>query len=197
MDEARLARARSRWATRLFSYADCADPHVDFEGAALLAHPSLATRAADPRAGGAGPVRLLGVATAQRPDGPDHAAALAAYDHLAQAYREALAQADRDFAGAYHGGEALLEAYTCFPPVPLGFLRATGLAPDDAALDRLLSRHPVTVTGGMNLAGAPWNNPVLNALIVMHQRLTGGEADLGLLHGNGGLGGWQGVALLG
>jgi hypothetical protein len=60
----------------------------------------------------------------------------------------------------------------------------------------LLSEREVTVTGGMNLARAPWNNPALNALIVMCERLNAGSATMGAVHGNGGLGYKQGFAIL-
>ena len=60
----------------------------------------------------------------------------------------------------------------------------------------VIEGHPITVTGGMNLAGAPWNNPALHALIVMHERLLEGPEECGLVHGNGGVGGYQGVAIL-
>ncbi len=49
----------------------------------------------------------------------------------------------------------------------------------------------------MNLAKGAWNNPALNALVVMYQRLLEGEEAIGLVHGNGGLGYRQGVAIVG
>ncbi len=187
-------RARQRVATRLFTYADCAHPEIDFEGAVLLARADVGRELLPP---GRPVIRLLGVAVDTVPDGPEHRETIAQYAHLRRAYLRAEAEAGVDFGAAFHAGDALLEAYTCFPVVPLGFLLATALAPDPAALAPLLEAHAVTVTGGMNLARAPWNNPVLNALTVMHQRLAAGEAPVGLLHGNGGLGGWQGVAVIG
>jgi hypothetical protein len=82
--------------------------------------------------------------------------------------------------------------------VPLAFLVETGLAEGTvASLRAALQTAPLTVTGGMNLARAPWNNPVLHALAVMWARLRQeARVEAGLLHGNGGLGGWQGLAVL-
>ena len=61
---------------------------------------------------------------------------------------------------------------------------------------RLTDRFEITVTSGMNLGCAAWNNPALTALIVMVRGLTEGPIALGAVHGNGGLGYRQGVALL-
>jgi hypothetical protein len=48
----------------------------------------------------------------------------------------------------------------------------------------------------MNLAKAAWNNPALNSLILMHHRLCDSSQKIGLIHGNGGLGYRQGVAII-
>jgi hypothetical protein len=48
----------------------------------------------------------------------------------------------------------------------------------------------------MNLARGAWNNPALNGLITMYQRMSEGDESIGLVHGNGGLGYRQGVAIL-
>jgi len=186
-----------RAATSLFRYADCANPNVDFRGAVLLG--SVRAAAALGLSLGAQP-RLLGVAVELVDDGPEHLAAIVDYAHLRRAYDGACEQAQLDFGARFDAGEGLLEAYTCFPPVPLGMLLVTGLAENPAALERLLARREITVTGGMNRAGAPWHNPALNGLIVLWERLRSPEpraSRVGLVHGNGGLGGYQGVAIIG
>ncbi|OLN28807.1 hypothetical protein DSOL_3884 [Desulfosporosinus metallidurans] len=48
----------------------------------------------------------------------------------------------------------------------------------------------------MNFARAPWNNPALNALIDMCKAMRKGVKNYGLVHGNGGIGEIQGVAIL-
>jgi len=182
-----------RRCTELFRYEDCANPNVDFAGAVLLASPAVADQLGHPldRC-----VRLAGAAVETVVDGPPHVAAIAAYAHLRSAYVQACDQAGVPFAERFLAGRALLEAYTCFPPVPLGFLLASGIATGPEELLPVIEAHPLTVTGGMNLAGAPWNNPALHALIVMHERLARGPEECGLVHGNGGVGGYQGVAIL-
>lgn len=197
--EARSARGEQA-ATSLFRFADCANPNLDFSGAVLLGT-ARAAAALDPPADAF--AKLLAVAVECVDDGPEHLARIVDYPHLEQAYGRACDQAGLDFAARFGAGEALLEAYTCFPPVPLGLLLATGIAPDPAALEPVLARHEITVTGGMNLAGAPWNNPALHGVIVMWERMTSSpEARrvgrrVGLVHGNGGVGGYQGVAVIG
>jgi hypothetical protein len=186
-------------ATSLFRLADCANPNLDFRGAVLLGGPRAAQVLHRPVEG---LTRLLGVAVELVADGPEHLGAIVDYAHLARAYRSACDQAGLDFAARFHAGEALLEAYTCFPPPVIGLLLATRIAPDPASLEPVLARREVTVTGGMNLAGAPWNNPALHALIVLLERLDAqaprtARAGIGLVHGNGGVGGYQGVAIVG
>lgn len=182
-----------RAATDLFRYADCADPNVDFRGAVLLG----SKRAADALDLDTGALpRLLSAAVELTEDGPDHLASIVGYDHLGLAYERACEEAEVDFAARFFDGEALLEAYTCFPPAPLGLLLAAGLASDGAGLEQVLALQEITVTGGMNLAKAPWNNPALHGLIVLWELLREGAAPLGLVHGNGGVGGYQGVAIL-
>lgn len=183
-----------RTCTELFRYEDCANPNIDFAGALLLGSPAAADRLPPPATRR---IRLLGVAVETVDDGPEHVAVIASYGHLRKAYLRACEQAGIAFTQRFLAGQALLEAYTCFPPVPLGFLLASGIAADPEALMPVLEAHAITVTGGMNLAGAPWHNPALHALIVTHERLLEGRHECGLVHGNGGVGGYQGVAILG
>jgi hypothetical protein len=143
-------------------------------------------------------VAVLGVGLGPiETDGPEHVELIARYDHLASACQSACAQAGIDLPREFLSGKALIEAYTCFPVAPLGFLLASGIAKSIDEIESVLSTHEITVTGGMNLGRAAWNNPALNAMIVMCQRLHSGEAELGAVHGNGGLGYRQGLALLG
>lgn len=186
--------SRSTFVTDLFTLADCANPVVDFAGVVLLGG-QRASEVLGPS--WAASIRLKGVAVEVLPDGPEHAEAIAGYEHLSRAFRRLAKQTGEDLASLVRAGEALCEAYTCFPPVPLGFLLATEILSSPAEIPDWLAARELTVTGGMNLARAPWNNPVLHALVVMADRLAKGGPSLGLLHGNGGLGGFQGVALLG
>lgn len=181
--------------TSLFRRVDCANPVVDFEGAVMITTAPVAEAcAAPPRKR----IPVLAVAlTRVGADEPDDLEEIARYRHLAAAYRDACRQAGVDFGAHYLAGEALLETYTCYPVVPLAFLLASGIARDIDDLPDLLDRHPVTVTGGMNLARAAWNNPALHGLATLWERLVNGVASLAALHTNGGLGQQQGVAILG
>ncbi|MFC6673840.1 hypothetical protein [Marinobacterium aestuariivivens] len=172
--------------TSLFRGVDCANPLVDFSGRLLVCSESLARRLEVPAQQcidipGVGLARLDG-------DGPDYLQQIAGYDHLRQAYRDGCEQAGIDFAAHFRAGEALLEAYTCYPVVPMAFLLASGLVDLLDEIPAFLARHSITITGGMNLARGAWNNPALNALISMHHRLLEGPERMGLVHGNGGLG---------
>lgn len=89
-----------------------------------------------------------------------------------------------------------LELYTCSPPIPLAFLLTTKMVESIRELPKFLSSYEITSTGGMNFARAPWNNPALNALIDMCKAMRKGVKNYGLVHGNGGIGEIQGVAIL-
>ncbi len=173
--------------TELFRLRDCANPNVDFAGAIIVAASPLADFPA---------VEIRAVELGQSSgDGPAHIPELARYEHLRAACEAAKARAQFDFAGAFREGDALLEAYTCFPVAPLGFLTSSGIVADVAQIPILLEEREITVTGGMNLARAPWNNPALNALVVMCRRLANGSTKWGVVLGNGGLGDGQGVGV--
>jgi hypothetical protein len=175
--------------TELFRKVDCANPVVDFSGALIVA--------SDDHRANSGVALLAAELAETSGDGPAHVEEIARYDHLRRACAAATARADLDLARDFHSGRALIEAYTCFPVVPLGFLLASGIVDQISDALPLLYTHEITVTGGMNLARAPWNNPALNALIVMFQRLEAGSGEVGIVHGNGGLGYRQGIAILG
>lgn len=179
--------------TELFRGVDCANPVVDFSGKLLICESSVAERVALP---GAALVEIAGVGLGFTGDGRENVSRIAAYSHLEEAYRIACRQADTDFSSEYRAGRALLEAYTCFPVAPMGLLLASGIASSINDIPLILQEHEVTVTGGMNLAGAPWNNPALNALITMYELLNKAQLRIAAVHGNGGMGFSQGIALL-
>jgi hypothetical protein len=174
--------------TDLFRAVDCANPVVDFAGAVIVAAEQFTVSPS---------VAVLGVGLgAVAGDGPEAIPQIVTYDHLRQACQDAASQAALNLRTEFRAGRLLLEAYTCFPVVPLAFLLASAIVDSTDEIMPLLAEHEITVTGGMNLARAPWNNPTLNALIVMFERLTSAEAMLGAVHGNGGLGCRQGLAIL-
>ncbi len=182
------------WLTPLFRLCDCANPYVDFEGKMIVTSEYIAEQlevAPEKR------VKLLGVAVKKLEfDGPDYVETIARYDHLSDAYNGACRIAEINFQTQFHRGNAFLEAYTCFPIVPLAFLLRSGIADSVEDIPRILEEHEITVTGGMGLARAAWNNPALNASIELCNRLVDGDKRYGGVHGNGGLGYSQGFAIL-
>lgn len=180
--------------TELFRGVDCANPMIDFSGRVLLLSDAQAqSMSLEPQS--LVEVKGVGLGILDH-DGPEYIEQIARFDHLASAYQQCCEKAEIDFAASYIKGQALLETYTCFPVVPMAFLLACGLVDELEDMPDFLQRNLVTVTGGMNLARAPWNNPALNGIISMYRRLIEGPQSMGMVHGNGGLGYRQGVALL-
>ena len=181
--------------TSRFRGVDCANPLIDFQGKLVIVSDSLASE--------------LGVSTEQQVlvsgvdveilegDGEEYIDQIATYEHLRTSYRNCCGQAGVDFSSKFKDRQALLDVYTCYPVVPMAFMLVTGLVRNLAELPEFLENNPVTITGGMNLARAPWNNPALNALIVTYHQLQANTSPkLAAVHGNGGLGYRQGVAIL-
>jgi hypothetical protein len=181
----------------LFTLTDCAFPYVDFAGGVILASAAVAD---DPDIPAAVGVEVKSAEYQVVGDGPDCLHAILGreghlYPHLQRAYQRACARAGIDFKTEFYKGNAIMEVYTCYPPTPMGFLLSTGFTDVEKMID-FLDEHEITVTGGMNFARAPWNNPVLNALIALCKRLPKTDKTYALVHGNGGLGAFQGVAIL-
>lgn len=180
--------------TSLFRGVDCANPMINFSGAVLLCNAEIADKL---EVASAARIAVKGVGTRRlEQDGRDAIETITEYRHLKEAYEESCAEAGIDFADRFVHGEALLDTYTCYPVVPMALLLNSGLVTSVDKIPGFLQEYEITVTGGMNLARAPWNNPALNGLICMYKALTDGEITLGAVHGNGGLGYRQGVAIL-
>jgi hypothetical protein len=109
-----------------------------------------------------------------------------------------LSEAKLDFRKEFLNKKALLDAYSCYPIVPMGLILRLGLVKKLNEIPKLLETHEVTITGGLNLSKAAWNLTSLNAIIVMRQRLiSSNKVQYGLVHGNGSLGNQQGITILG
>jgi hypothetical protein len=195
--QAQDVKVDRRWfenLTPLFRGVDCANPHVDYAGGVLLLRGDLldCIHAAMPA------VRVLGTGLGfASGDGPEHLRELAAYAHLEAAVREANFQAGLNFAEVFNEGQALMEAYTCYPVVPMAFLLRGGFVRTLEEIPRWLAHHALTLKGGMNLHRAPWNLPALRALVDMTQALQQQPFRIGGVHANGGLGYRQGFVILG
>lgn len=186
-----------RWykpVTKLFRGVDCANPVVDFCGRVLVCSEELLLTLGVKK-NQASEIKSVGLARLEE-DGQAQIKTIAGYRHLQQAYEQACLEAKIDFANAFASDDALLDTYTCYPVVPMAFLLNSGLITQLSDLPEFLQNKKITVTGGMNLARGAWNNPALNGLITMHQQLISGNKTVGLVHGNGGLGYRQGVAIL-
>jgi hypothetical protein len=179
--------------TPLFRGVDCANPLVDFSGTLLLCSEGIVEQLGLKNTVCVAGVDCQEFTTLDEQQDLDN---IAKYEHLQQAYINANLQANINFNNEYEQGNALLEVYTCYPVVPMAFLLKNGFVSQWQDLSLWLQTHQITVTGGMNLARAPWNAPTLNALITMAQQLSQGNKQYGLVHGNGGLGYRQGVAIL-
>ncbi|BBB29191.1 hypothetical protein [Neptunomonas japonica] len=186
--------------TKLFRGVDCANPLVDFSGRLLLCSEALTQQLNIDKnhtvsVSGVG-LGLLDI------DEKQQLPLIARYEHLSHAYQQACLQADVDLNSLIAKDKVLMEIYTCYPVVPLAFLVSSGLIKSLNDASAFISQHLMTITGGMNLARAPWNNPALNGLIEMYHLLnsktasSSGKNQYGLVHGNGGLGYRQGVAIL-
>lgn len=180
--------------TDLFRGVDCANPMVDFSGRLLITRADIAEQLGVDKSQWL-KVKAVGLSRLDG-DGKDYLTEISQYKHLKQAYQQACDEANIDFVRSFKSGKALLEAYTCYPVVPMAFILTSGLVEMLEDIPDFLAEHSITISGGMNLAKAAWNNPALNALVLMHRRLSSGPEKLGLIHGNGGLGYRQGVAIV-
>jgi hypothetical protein len=195
--EPSASRPDEKWFSKItphFRGVDCANPSIDFEGALLVTTKDRAFAAGfDP----ARSVLVKGLALKQCcEDGIEHVSEIVTYDHLKTAYTQACAQANVDVGQLMLDGRARIEIYSCFPVVPIGFLLATGLAADAHDIKQLLRHHPVTITGGLNLGRAPWNNSTLSAMVHATEMVREGTPVIGV-HSNAALGYKQGFAVLG
>lgn len=177
--------------TSLFRGVDCANPNQDFSAQVLIGGAEWAQRL-----GFKAKVALSAVAVAStEQDGPAAITQIAQFSHLHAVYQQLHRTTRLHLAQLWQREQLALEAYTCYPVIPLALLLECEFSQLATLLDDL-RLYPVTVTGGMNLARSAWNNPALNGLVALYERLVSGPQRYALLHGNGGLGYRQGLALL-
>lgn len=182
----------------LFTLTDCANPYIDFTGGLVVVNREVADYLAVPKETR---IEVVGAKYNIVGDGPANIDTIVGtkenvFPHLSKAFQRACEQGNVDFVKEFKAGNALMEVYTCYPPIPIAFLITTKMVDKIEQTADFLKEHMITVTGGLNLARAPWNNPALNALIALCQEFKHTQKRYGLVHGNGGLGGLQGVAIL-
>jgi hypothetical protein len=181
---------------KYFRGVDCANPNIDYSGQLVITNVEHADLLKVPKKER---VRILGNAfTKLSVDGLESIPKIAPYLHLKRTIHQALKEAQLDFKAEFLNGHALLESYTCYPMVPMALLLRLGLVKHLSEIPDLLKQHEITITGGLNLARAPWNLTSLNYLIAMRERLLRSKTHrYGLVHGNGSLGNQQGITILG
>lgn len=190
----------SRWfeeTTELFRGVDIANPYTDFSGCLVVGSKQIAKQLKSKEVSGQKLIEIAGIGLGLASgDGKPHLEELASYWHLKKAIYYANLEAGINFVETFNQHKALLEAYTCYPVVPLGLLLEGRFVNRWEKIPAYLEEHQLTLTGGMNLHRAPWNLPALRGLIEMYQQLQTSEQKLGGVHGNGGLGYKQGFAIL-
>ena len=192
----KLPQPEQKWfnfITPLFRGVDCANPVVDFSGRIVLTSLAIAQQLKCPQL-----IAIEGIATGIiNGTGIEAINEIAQYSHLKQVISAASTMAAVDFVELFKNKQAYLEVYSCFPIVPLAFLFASGIATNTPEMKVVIQNYPLTITGGMNLAKAAWNQPVLRAIIAMyHKLLQEPSIKFAGIHGNGGLGERQGFLIL-
>lgn len=189
-------RPDARWfepVSELFRGVDCANPSIDFSGCAIVASDRAAAELGHEDA-----VQVVGAHVEQLgDDGLESIETIAGFPHMATAIRRVTASAGIDLRAQLLAGRALLEVYTCYPIVPIAFLLHAGFVARADDIPAFVERHALTISGGLNLAKAPWNNTTLRALIDMTRELRVRSATkLGAIHSIAGLGYKQAFAVL-
>lgn len=182
----------------LFKLTDCANPNIDFSGGIIVANETTATFLQVPSEE---KIKVSAVKYSMIHGSPKTIEKIVGnkenvFPHLKNVFLQVEWDTNIKIADELKKGNLYLEVYTCYPPVPMAFLLSTSLIETIYELPRFLEHYELTITGGMNFARAPWNNPALHGLIEMHQKLMNNSVAYGLLHGNGGIGEIQGIAIL-
>lgn len=95
---------------------------------------------------------------------------------------------------------AHVDLYSCFPSAVQIAARELGLLADgasDGGWGGIGALRPLTVTGGMNFAGGPWNNYPTHGLATMAEVLRADPGAMGLCTANGGFTTEHAVVVLG
>lgn len=195
----KAALPNERWfepLTKYFRGVDCANPNTDYSAQLIIANDEAADFLKIPKKDR---VKILSNAFIKlSKDGFESIPEVAPYLHLKKAITKAQKEAQVDFKAEFLRGRAALDAYTCYPVVPMGLLLRLGLVKSLEEIPEFLKHHEVTITGGLNLAKAPWNLTSLNSLIALREKLIQNKnIRFGLSHGNGSLGNQQGITILG
>lgn len=196
--EGKRGKTLSDLGANLFQLTDCANPNIDFSGGIIVTSKKTSKLLQIPENK---KVKVTGASYCMVQGSPQRIDEIVGkkgniFPHLKTAVKAAANQSNLNIVQEFKKGNLYLEAYTCYPPIPMAFLLATEIVGDMAQLPAILKDYEITITGGMNFAKAPWNNPALNGIIEMYQKLKNAKkSSYGLVHGNGGIGEVQGVAI--
>jgi len=181
----------------LFRMTDVANPNIDFAGGVILGSGKAASELRTLEK----PVIVKAAEREMVRGGEDRVPELVGsqeniFPHLRRVFRRIETKAGISLPEEAGKANLLLNAYTCYPPIPLAFLLAGGFVKTAEEIPGFLREHDLTVNGGMSLARAAFNNPALTALIEICQKLQGSAEKYGIVHGNGGMGEQHGLALV-
>ncbi len=181
--------------TDMFRGVDCANPSVDFEGCLIISTQEIAQKCnllSDAS------IQIVGCHVEQCcEDTMESSPKIVPYGHLRKAFEKACEQAGLDFKSIFLSGMAFLEVYTCYPVVPLGFLLSTSMVPSTKDIPKFLEEYPLTITGGLNLSKAAYNNTTLCAFASMAKKLRASKSTaIGGIHSVGAIGYKQAFAIL-
>lgn len=178
--------------TSLFRGVDCANPTTDVDAKLILVTESFLKRSNIKGSF----VEVIDCKTKTTKDGAKELDKLSNYDILEDVFLDLEKRNSFDLKAEIENDNCLLDIYTCFPIVPLAFLYKTHLANSISEVKDFIKNNDITIDGGMNLSKAPWNNPCLLSIINAKDKLLLNTSEFALIHGNGGLGYKQGIALL-
>ena len=181
--------------TPLFRGVDCANPSVDYDGCLVIVSDEVLHETDF----GLKSYSQIAACDVQQlcPDDPEFVEQIVSYDHIATCFANACAEANIDFKSVFRSNQALLDIYSCYSVVPMGFLMATGFVENFAEIPAFAEEFPFTITGGLNLAKAPWNNTTVQTLASMFHALKSNQTpNIGGVHSIGALGYLQGFTIL-
>lgn len=181
--------------TKFFRGVDCANPNIDYSARLIVTTEKIADKLKVPKKDR---MEIAGNAFIKlKVDGFESLSAIAPYLHLKKTITKALTEAKLNFKNEFMNDRAALDAYTCYPVVPMGLIKRLNLGSTASEMIELLREKEVTVTGGLNLGKAAWNLTSLNGIIEMREKMMKNKKlKFGLIHGNGSIGNQQGITVL-
>jgi hypothetical protein len=177
-----------------FRGVDCANPVIDYSGRLIISNrKNLEVLGLDMK-------KLVKVAgnsfVSLDTSGIESIPEIVKFNHLKRAIELATSEANLNFVELLMKGEAELEAYTCYPIIPIALLKSLGIVSDFSSILKFLNQYEITLSGGLNLNRAPWSLTSLRSLIGANQRIRSSATNVIMVHGNGSLGEYQGITIL-